>query len=257
MRCENCGYENDDKLYICENCGSPLYDEEELPQDSNGNTMIFNTNELNKVNTPNDDKGNGDDDKLDEKKKKQTIITIVVLAVVLISIIIGIIVGAVNRNRDNEPTTENTTVEQTTEEPTYSNNTTQPSTTTTTEPSTSQEMLTVGLSCNAGGEVEGDGEYELGENVTIIARPDDGYDFSGWYDGNTKVSSNTKYTFTITENVNLKAVFVIVQIDDESTTQAPTQTTTKPTTTTTQPSTTTTTEPTTQDNIDKIDAEDD
>ncbi len=29
MRCRNCGSENDDNLYICSNCGSPLYDEQE------------------------------------------------------------------------------------------------------------------------------------------------------------------------------------------------------------------------------------
>ena len=29
MRCKNCGSENDDNLYICQNCGSPLYDEDD------------------------------------------------------------------------------------------------------------------------------------------------------------------------------------------------------------------------------------
>ena len=29
MICKNCGYDNNDNLYICENCGSPLYDENE------------------------------------------------------------------------------------------------------------------------------------------------------------------------------------------------------------------------------------
>ena len=24
MRCKNCGYENEEGLYICQNCGSPL-----------------------------------------------------------------------------------------------------------------------------------------------------------------------------------------------------------------------------------------
>lgn len=27
MRCRNCGSENEDGRYICQNCGSPLYDE--------------------------------------------------------------------------------------------------------------------------------------------------------------------------------------------------------------------------------------
>ena len=29
MRCKNCGSENEDNLYICQNCGSPLYDEDD------------------------------------------------------------------------------------------------------------------------------------------------------------------------------------------------------------------------------------
>lgn len=35
MRCKNCGSENEDNLYICQNCGSPLYDEDEPINDSN------------------------------------------------------------------------------------------------------------------------------------------------------------------------------------------------------------------------------
>ena len=30
MRCKNCGADNDDNRYICEVCGSPLYDESEM-----------------------------------------------------------------------------------------------------------------------------------------------------------------------------------------------------------------------------------
>ena len=42
MRCKNCGTENDDNRYICENCGSPLYDENEIAQSNdNGATMTF------------------------------------------------------------------------------------------------------------------------------------------------------------------------------------------------------------------------
>ena len=29
MRCKNCGSENEEGRYICQNCGSPLYDEDE------------------------------------------------------------------------------------------------------------------------------------------------------------------------------------------------------------------------------------
>lgn len=241
MRCKNCGYENDDKLYICENCGSPLYDEDEVIENNKSDTMVFNTKDLNNSNknnpAPIDDE--------DEKKKKQSIITIVVLSVVLISIIIGIVVGIASRNKaePNETTTPIETTTQAENKPIETTKqTTTTTTTTTTEAPTEAEKLDVILSCNAGGEVEGDGQYELGENVTIFARPDDGYEFSGWYNGNTKVSTNTKYTFTVTESIKLKAVFIIVQME-ESETESTTEEST--------------TEQTTSDNIENIDGEDD
>ena len=44
MRCKNCGSENDDNLYICQNCGSPLYDEndenEAIKEDDMGKTRV-------------------------------------------------------------------------------------------------------------------------------------------------------------------------------------------------------------------------
>ena len=42
MRCKNCGSENEENLYICQNCGSPLYDEEPIEEASEemGNTKI-------------------------------------------------------------------------------------------------------------------------------------------------------------------------------------------------------------------------
>ncbi len=34
MRCKNCGFDNEEGRYICENCGSPLYDEDNEPKSS-------------------------------------------------------------------------------------------------------------------------------------------------------------------------------------------------------------------------------
>jgi uncharacterized repeat protein (TIGR02543 family) len=227
IRCKNCGSENDDNLYICQNCGSPLYDEDEQINDPNDTTQVFNAiNDGNKTtsknNTPN--KNNNSDE--ENKKKQQTIAVIIILAVILVAIIIGIIVAVAHNSNNTEittesttiSTTENTTLAQTTSRQTTTEtttkatteSTTQTTTTTTTAPTT----FTVSLSCNDGGEVEGDGTYKRGDNVTIIARPDDGYDFDGWYNGSKKVSSNTKYTFTVTDNSNLEAVFVISNGDE-------------------------------------------
>lgn len=232
MRCKNCGSENDDNLYICQNCGSPLYDEDDIAQENDVNsTRVFKT-----VNTPDDGydepvrRSNIQKDK-EEEKKKQTIIIIAVLAVILVAIIAGTIIAVAhnnkadnttssqssdpsdeasgnyndNYNNDNDLTSQQSTSEKTTE------STTEKTTESTTKETTTKiKTFSVSLSCNDGGEVEGDGTYKRGENVTIIARPDDGYAFDGWYNGDKKVSSNTKYTFTVTDNTNLQAVFVIV-----------------------------------------------
>lgn len=229
MRCKNCGSENNDDLYICQNCGSPLYDEDDIEQENNtNNTRVFKT-----VDTPDNvysepiRRSNPQNNKREEEKKKQTIIIIVILAIILVAIIAGTIIAVANNKKDNDaPTSDTPSVseeasedsdddfvsQQSTSEITTKQTTTKQTTTesTTKETTTKMKTFNVSLSCNNGGEVEGDGTYKRGDNVTVIARPDDGYDFDGWYKGDKKVSSNTKYTFTVTDNTNLQAVFVIV-----------------------------------------------
>lgn len=50
---------------------------------------------------------------------------------------------------------------------------------------------------------------EHGANATVVATPKAAYNFAGWYDGTTKVSSNTSYTFAVTANISLTAKFTI------------------------------------------------
>ena len=60
------------------------------------------------------------------------------------------------------------------------------------------------------GTVEGTGTYAYGEEVTLTATANAiaaCYSFDGWYNGNTQVSTSAEYTFTVTEDVNLNAVF--------------------------------------------------
>lgn len=57
------------------------------------------------------------------------------------------------------------------------------------------------------GTVSGGGTVEAGENVTIHAVAASGYQFSGWYRGETLVSSLADYTFAATTNVTLVAKF--------------------------------------------------
>ena len=50
-----------------------------------------------------------------------------------------------------------------------------------------------------------------GAEVTVVATPDEGYAFSGWYDGDALVSTDAEYTFTVNGNISLSARFVQVQ----------------------------------------------
>ncbi len=50
---------------------------------------------------------------------------------------------------------------------------------------------------------------EHGANATVIATPKTAYNFEGWYNGATKVSSNASYTFAVTVNISLTAKFTI------------------------------------------------
>ena len=51
-------------------------------------------------------------------------------------------------------------------------------------------------------------EYMSGDAITLIAVADDGYIFNGWYEGDTFMSPNALYTFTVVENVSLTARFL-------------------------------------------------
>lgn len=60
-----------------------------------------------------------------------------------------------------------------------------------------------------GGTVSGGGVYEIGQNATIVATPNEGYVFAGWRDNNTQqlVSQNASYTFEVEGTTDLVAIF--------------------------------------------------
>lgn len=58
------------------------------------------------------------------------------------------------------------------------------------------------------GTVSGGGQYEYGAQATITASPTSGYKLSGWYEGETQVSTDKSYTFTVSGNRTLTAEFV-------------------------------------------------
>lgn len=67
------------------------------------------------------------------------------------------------------------------------------------------------------GTVEGTGSYADGAQVTLTATPNNCYQFTGWMNGNTVVSTDNPYIFTATENVTLMATFDAINITGEET----------------------------------------
>lgn len=59
----------------------------------------------------------------------------------------------------------------------------------------------------AGGQTTGTGDYTHGQIATITASPAAGYSFVNWTENGIVVSSQTQYSFTVTDNRNLVANF--------------------------------------------------
>jgi len=58
-----------------------------------------------------------------------------------------------------------------------------------------------------GGGVMGSGTYKYGESCTVSAHPNAGYEFVEWRNDAGVVSKNASYTFAVTDNCNLVAVY--------------------------------------------------
>lgn len=215
MRCKNCGFDNQEGRYICENCGSPLFDDnnEIIPEEDNAQEI---------TEAPVQNNNDTDDD--DKTKDKRNIIIIIVLAVILVAMIVGIIVSAVT-NKDEETSssepsvsvTEEITEDESTKRATTEKKTTETTTEATTEATTAppttvattQKKYDVTVDIDGSGKVTGDGTFTDGSRTTLVATPDEGYEFIGWYDNKTKElkASNSKYTVTVNSDISLTARF--------------------------------------------------
>ncbi len=67
------------------------------------------------------------------------------------------------------------------------------------------------------GTVTGAGVYGYGEEVTLIATPNEGYKFVNWTENDTVVSGEAEYTFVVKGDRNLVANFVSTESIDELT----------------------------------------
>ena len=69
--------------------------------------------------------------------------------------------------------------------------------------------LTLNKNPEAGGTVSGNGEKIEGQSCTVTAKANSGYKFTGWYEDNNKVSTDTTYEFEMpAKNYTLEARFV-------------------------------------------------
>ena len=73
--------------------------------------------------------------------------------------------------------------------------------------------VTVSVNPEYAGSVTGEGNYILGEGVTLIATPNDGYKFLNWTENGNVVSENAEYSFEITSYRDLMANFTLVDYD--------------------------------------------
>lgn len=69
--------------------------------------------------------------------------------------------------------------------------------------------ITANASPSNGGTVTGAGQYESGEQCTLVANANEGYHFVKWTESGSQVSTNDHYTFTVTGNRSLVAVFQV------------------------------------------------
>jgi len=69
------------------------------------------------------------------------------------------------------------------------------------------QQWTITTTTTTGGTATGGGTFNNNAQVTLVATPQTGWIFVGWYEGNTRVSTNATWTFNATANRTLQARF--------------------------------------------------
>ena len=62
-----------------------------------------------------------------------------------------------------------------------------------------------------GGEISGDGTYYYGDTCTLVATPDDCYEFVGWFENDTIISTEPEYSFVVEGSHSFMAEFQPIQ----------------------------------------------
>ena len=66
-----------------------------------------------------------------------------------------------------------------------------------------KQEFTISVSAEDGGTASGGGAYGAGESCTLVATPNSGKIFDGWYEGGSKISSDVNYSFAVSSNRTL------------------------------------------------------
>lgn len=75
------------------------------------------------------------------------------------------------------------------------------------EPPVPTYTISLAIDPDGSGTVTGAGTYPAGETITVIAAPGDGYAFVGWQENGEVVSEDVAYSFSVTGDRTLTAVF--------------------------------------------------
>jgi hypothetical protein len=74
-------------------------------------------------------------------------------------------------------------------------------------PAAERVQISISASPSQGGRLSGGGSLIKGTSTQVNATPNSGWQFDGWYEGNTRVSQNTSWRFTADRNRTLEARF--------------------------------------------------
>ena len=79
-----------------------------------------------------------------------------------------------------------------------------------TPPTPTKYTITLSVDPEGGGTASGGGTFTEGQSVTVTATASSGYEFAGWQENSAVVNTDLSYTFTVTADRALTAVFAVI-----------------------------------------------